>query len=82
MTLDAEQIRQAFIDSLLDMAPEADLASVKPNRPLRAQLDIDSFDFLRVLERFHERTGIDVPEADYPRMETLEGALEYVGGRA
>lgn len=82
MTLDADQIRQAFIDSLLDIAPEADIGSVKQSRPLRAQLDIDSFDFLRVLERFHERTGIDVPEADYPKMETLDGAVAYLRGRA
>ncbi|MFO1322097.1 MAG: acyl carrier protein [Burkholderiales bacterium] len=81
MTLDADMLRQALIDSLLDIAPEAEIGSVRPNRPLRTQLDIDSFDFLRVLERLHERTGIDVPEADYPKMETLDGAITYLKGR-
>lgn len=82
MTFDATQLQQAFRESLLDIAPEADLEGLQPRRPLRAQLDIDSFDFLRVLERLHERTGIDVPEADYPKLETLERADAYLRGRA
>lgn len=81
MTLSAETIRTAFVESLLDVAPEADLSSLRPDRPMRTQLDIDSFDFLRVLEAFHARTGIEVPEADYARMETFSGALAYLEGR-
>lgn len=78
MSLSAEAIRTAFIESILDVAPEADLQALKPDRPLRAQLDIDSFDFLRVLEALHARTGIEVPEADYPKLDTFGGALAYL----
>jgi acyl carrier protein len=81
MTLSAEAIRTAFIDSILDVAPEADLQALRADRPMRAQLDIDSFDFLRVLEALHARTGIDVPEADYPKLETFGGALAYLAKR-
>ncbi|MBI1395976.1 MAG: acyl carrier protein [Betaproteobacteria bacterium] len=81
MTLTPDQLRQALVESILDVAPEADMGTVRPDRPLRAQLDIDSFDFLRVLEGLHARTGIDVPEADYGKMETLESSLAYLATR-
>lgn len=81
MTPTTDQIRQALIDSILDVAPEADLAAVRPDRPVRDQIDIDSFDFLTVLERLHERLGVDVPESDYGRMTTLDGSIAYLAQR-
>jgi acyl carrier protein len=81
MTLAAAQIRQALVDSILEVAPEADFATVRPDRPLREQIDIDSFDFLTVLEHLHARLGVDVPEADYARMSTLDASVAYLAGR-
>lgn len=81
MTLTAAQIRQALVDSILEVAPEADFATVRPERPLRDQIDMDSFDFLTVLEHLHARLGVDVPESDYGRMSTLEGSVAYLASR-
>lgn len=81
MTPTPDQIRQALIDSILAVAPEADLAAVRPDRPVRDQIDIDSFDFLTILEHLHERLGIDVPESDYGRMTTLDGSIAYLAQR-
>jgi acyl carrier protein len=47
-------------------------------RPVRGQLDIDSFDFLTILEHLHEKTGVDVPESDYGKMMTLDGSVDYL----
>ena len=77
----ADQIRQALIDSILAVAPEADLDAIRPDRPVRDQIDIDSFDFLTILEQLHERLGIDVPESDYARMTTLDGSIAYLSQR-
>lgn len=77
----ADQIRQALIDSILAVAPEADLDAIRPDRPVRDQIDIDSFDFLTILEHLHERLGIDVPESDYARMTTLDGSIAYLSQR-
>ncbi len=35
-------------------------------------------DFLNFAVALHERTGIDIPEADYPRLHTLDGATAYL----
>ena len=60
------------------IAPEADLDALDPAEPLRDQLDIDSFDFLRFMIGLHEALGVDIPETDYPQMETLDSILSYL----
>ena len=76
--MNAHEARKVILESIGAVAPEADLSSVEPDEDLRDQLDIDSMDFLNVIVGIHERTGIDVPEADYGQMETLEGAISYL----
>ena len=78
MSLSREEVRQALIDSILQVAPEADFSEVRPDRPVRDQLDIDSFDFLTILEHLHERIGVSVPESDYGKMITLDGSVDYL----
>jgi acyl carrier protein len=42
------------------------------------QLDIDSMDFLNLIVALHERTGIEIPERDYPKLSTLDAAVAYL----
>lgn len=77
----AEQIRRALIDALSAIAPEGDYAHLKPDRPLREQLDIDSYDFLNVMVALHDALGVDIPEADYQKLSTLNAAVNYLSAR-
>lgn len=79
--MSTEDIKRALIDALSAIAPEGDYAHLRADRPLRDQLDIDSFDFLQVVIRVHDKLGIDIPEADYPKLATLDGAVSYLAGR-
>jgi acyl carrier protein len=74
-------IRRALIDALASVAPEGDYDRLKPDRPLRDQLDIDSYDFLNVVVRLHEQLGVDIPEADYQKLATLDSAVAYLAPR-
>ena len=60
------------------VAPEADLDGLAPGEALTEGLDLDSIDFLNLVIGVHERTGIDIPERDYPRLATLEGWVAYL----
>lgn len=77
----AEEIRRVVIDALSAVAPEGDYDVLRSDRPLRDQLDIDSFDFLNVVIRLHDKLGVDVPEVDYPRLATLDSATAYLASR-
>jgi acyl carrier protein len=76
-----QEIRSAVVEALSAIAPEGDFEGLRGDRPLRDQLDIDSFDFLNVIIRLHEKLGVDVPEADYPKLVTLDGAIAYLASR-
>lgn len=73
-----EEIRDVIFDGLGAIAPEVDPAMIAPERPLREQIDIDSFDFLNFVIRLHETLGIDIPEKDYAELLTLNSAVEYL----
>ncbi len=76
-----DEIRTAIKGILAGIAPDVDLGQVRPDADLRDELDIDSMDFLRFVVALHEKLKVDVPEADYPRIRTLDGCVAYAAGR-
>ena len=67
-----------IIDVLASIAPEADFATLRGKAQLRDELDLDSMDFLNFIAALHERAKIAIPEVDYPRLATLDGAVGYL----
>ena len=74
-------IRKVIKEELNNIAPEVDLANVDPAADLREAIDIDSMDFLNFITAIHHRLGIDIPEIDYPKLVTLNGAVSYLTAR-
>ena len=71
-------VRALVREELGNIAPEVDLATISPTAYLREALDIDSMDFLNFITAIHHRLGVDVPELDYPKLITLDGAVKYL----
>lgn len=65
-------------EELGNIAPEIDMNLVDPSADLREALDIDSMDFLNFVTAIHQRLGINIPEIDYPKLMTLDGAVSYL----
>jgi acyl carrier protein len=78
MNLNIEQIRSAVFDILKTLAPEIDPTRIIPDKPLRTQIDLDSMDWLNVLETIHEKLGVNIPETDYGKVVTLDGIIAYL----
>jgi len=76
-----EEIRATIARVLGEIAPEVDLSTLAPGADMRSALDIDSVDFLNFVLGLHAALGIDIPEADYPKLATLEGATAYLMAR-
>jgi acyl carrier protein len=74
---DAE-LRAAVLACLVQVAPDIEVSAIDPRADLAEQLDLDSMDFLNVVVALHERTGIDIPERDYPKLDTLDRAVAYL----
>ena len=73
--------RAAVLRVLGEIAPEADLSSLKPDVAFREQLDLDSMDVLNFVVGLHAALGVEIPEADYPRLATLDACVEYLASR-
>ena len=76
-----DQIKETVLRVLGQIAPEADLSQIKPNLRIRDQLDIDSMDLLNWVIGLHKELNVDIPEADYPRLATLDGCIDYLSTR-
>lgn len=63
---------------LAETAPEADLENLDPDRAYRDQFEFDSVDCLRFALALQKALDIEIPEADYPRLATLNGCLGYL----
>lgn len=74
-------LRDLVLEALAAIAPEADLARLDPREDLRDALEIDSMDLLHFAVGLHERTGIEIPEVDYPKIATLDGCIAYLAQR-
>ena len=76
--MDKEQVKQVVLDIIAEIAPDEDLSDVKPDVRLRDQLDLDSMDFLDIVMELRKKHGIEVPEADYRELESLDSSAEYL----
>lgn len=73
-----DETREVVLRVLGRIAPEADLSQLKPKLRIRDQLDIDSMDLLNFVIGIHKELHVDIPEADYPKLATLDGCLGYL----
>src|SRR3989442_11727263 len=73
-----EQIRQAVLQIISVIAPDEDLTHVKSDVPLRDQLELDSMDFLDIVMELRKRYSVEVPEAEYGQLASLDSCVTYL----
>jgi acyl carrier protein len=79
--MNTDDLRSAVLEALSSVAPEAELDRLDRTEDVREALDLDSMDVLRFATALHERLGVDVPEADYTRIATIDGCVSYLERR-
>ena len=73
-----DQIKQAILQIISVIAPDEDLSDVRSDVPLRDQFGLDSMDFLDIVMELRKRYGVEVPEADYEQLGTLDSCVAYL----
>lgn len=76
MTID--DARAAVQAAFAKVAPDITPDELVENARLRQDLEIDSLDFLRLVELVAESTGVDTPEDDYRQLATVGGFVGYI----
>ena len=75
-----DEIKAMVLRELKNIAPEFE-SEIDPAIDLREQIDLDSMDILNLMIAIHEATRVDIPEADYPQMSSLNGCVSYLRSR-
>jgi acyl carrier protein len=79
--MDRKSIRAVVLDTLRGIAPEVAADELDDELALRDQVDLDSMDWLNVLIGLHQRCGVDIAEADYAQLTTLNRIVDYLAAR-
>ena len=70
------QVRAKLTAILRRFVPDLDARALKADASLRHALAADSMDVLNLVVAIHDEFGVDIPEADYPKIDTLDGCLD------
>jgi len=73
-----DDIQSIVLKIIAEIAPDEDLSNVVPEIRLRDQLELDSMDFLDIVMELRKQHGIEVPEADYQELASLESCGNYL----
>lgn len=65
-------------DAIRRIVPDADFAALGPDEPYRDALELDSLDFLALVETLSKRTGVRIDEDDYPQLTTLSTCVDFL----
>ena len=76
--MNESEIRTRVLAIMKSIAPELEESELRADRPLRNQIDLDSMDWLNFLVALHETLRVDIPEADYAKLVTLDDLVAYL----
>jgi acyl carrier protein len=73
-----DEVRQAVLDIIEEIAPDEDLSELKGDLRIRDQIELDSMDFLDIVMELRKKYKVEVPEDDYMQLSSLDGCVEYL----
>ncbi|MCK5232802.1 MAG: acyl carrier protein [Desulfobulbaceae bacterium] len=76
-----DEIRDVILEIIQDIDEDAEVEGLKADQPLRDQFDLDSMDFLDIVMELRKRYKLQIPEADYPELATLDSCVNYLEPR-
>ena len=64
--------------TLFSIAPDLEGEAVDPDLTYREQFEINSMDFLNFIIALSRKTGLEIPEKDYPELQTPAATVRYL----
>ncbi|GGE50856.1 acyl carrier protein [Actibacterium pelagium] len=76
-----KEIREIFLKELNKIAPDIGPDDVSDDDHIQDDLELDSMDVLNLVTALDEALGVSIPEVDYPQIETLAKAVQYLSSK-
>ncbi len=81
-TMTADDALAVVTAALRQIAPDVSVADIDPRKLLQEETDIDSVDFINLVDAIHDGCGIEIPEHDFAQLATVEGIVAYLTSHA
>jgi acyl carrier protein len=78
VSITPDQARVLVEHAVRRIVPDADLSDLPPGTDLRRELELDSLDFLGLVEQLSQESGVRIDEDDYPALATLESSVSFL----
>ncbi len=79
--MNREELAARVLQLLTGIAPDVDAATVIPGIDFRDQFDFDSMDTLNFAIALQRELGVEVAEAEYSRLASLDKCVQYLQER-
>lgn len=79
--MSTDNIQEAIIRSLNEVAPNVDTTMLDPDKSFRDQFDFDSIDQLNFVLSLQQAFDVEISELDYPHLAGLRAAADYISTR-
>lgn len=76
--MNEDEIKKNIFQLLKKIAPDTEPSELKPDENIRETLGIDSFDALQFIIAISEKLGIEIPEKDYGKTNTVNDLVSYI----
>ncbi len=76
--MDNTQLTELIIEQLTDIAPELEGEALNQEEDMREEFDLDSMDFLNLVVAVSKKTGVSIPEVDYPNVLSINKLCAYI----
>ena len=76
-----EDLAARVLALVTEIAPDVDPASVIASVDFRDQFDFDSMDTLNFAIALHRELEVEVPEADYAQLASVDKCVAYLSAR-
>jgi acyl carrier protein len=73
-----EELKKEIYSILKKIAPDTEPEKLLPEDTIRKILGMDSFDYLQAIVAFSDRFGVEIPEDDYGKLQTLHDLMIYI----
>jgi acyl carrier protein len=71
-------IRKVILSILERIAPDEDLSNLDDSKAFREQMELDSMDFLDIVMELRKLYRVQIPEADYPNLISMDSTVTYL----
>jgi acyl carrier protein len=80
MKMTEPEIEKVISEAFHSVAPEITFSEIDLNKPLRTQVDIDSFDFYKLLLLIENSTGTKISERTLKELNCLADLIHFLEG--